>query len=215
MGAYTLGEGCNLIKAKELTKPTEFYVLFAVAEVYGLFFFVYCMIRLKKDIDKFRNIESEGIESEENQQLGIVNYFSDDVRKLVLLTTGELPLLMLLEYFYVERPLGSDVFFENNWIAINNVLTAFEIIVLILACIDIIADNIKHSGIETGFRLNIPMDPMDPSGAQGLLTQELDAEGIGRPDGKLDMMEVIVILNTICITVATVIRLIVNCHQKL
>ena len=46
-------------------------------------------------------------------------------------TSGELPLLMLIEYFYVERPLGSDGFFENILIAVYNILTDVEIVVQI------------------------------------------------------------------------------------
>ena len=39
----------------------------------------------------------------------------------------------VLEYFYVERPLGSDGLFGNWLIGINNILTGLEILVLLLA----------------------------------------------------------------------------------
>ena len=150
--AYTLGDGCNLINARNLTKPTSFYVLFSMAEIYGLFIFVYCILKMKSDIIKtsgklpanfgFKYLQlKEKEDTQTNSDIKLLSYFSDDVRKLVLLTTGELPLLMLIEYFYVERPLGSDGFFENKLIAVNNILTAAEIVMLILACINIIVDN--------------------------------------------------------------------------
>ena len=38
-----LGDGCNLISSRQLTKPPEFYILFLVAEFYGLWAFWYCV----------------------------------------------------------------------------------------------------------------------------------------------------------------------------
>ena len=47
---------------------------------------------------------------------------------------------MIIEYFFVERPLGSDGFFDNTWIALNNILTAIQILLLAAAPIDMIYD---------------------------------------------------------------------------
>jgi hypothetical protein len=161
-----LGNGCNLINARQLTKPIEFYILFFVAEIYGLWAFWYCVYKLKKDIEKAgvdlyaktknktvkRNVEADSKTGSEDNQNSIellpkfkprkrnnqiqhkcnLNYFSDDVRNLVFVVTSEIPMLMILEYFYVERPLGSDGFFDNYLIATNNILTIFEIFVLLI-----------------------------------------------------------------------------------
>ena len=45
-----LGNGCNFIDARHLTKPREFYILFLFAEFYGLWVFWYCAKNLKEDI---------------------------------------------------------------------------------------------------------------------------------------------------------------------
>ena len=50
---------------------------------------------------------------------------------------------MILEYFYVERPLGSDGFFDNPLIAINNVLTGLQVVMLFLATADL---EVEHRG---------------------------------------------------------------------
>ena len=100
-----------------------------------------------------------------------LNYFSDDVRQLVFLMTGEIPLLMILEYFYVERPLGSDGFFDNYLIATNNILTSIEIVFLLMATIDMVVDNVGDSE-------DRPI---------------VEAKGIGSPDGRLNLFEASII----------------------
>ena len=46
------GDTCNYISSRQLTKPTEFYILFLLAEFYGLWAFWYCVYKLKGDIEK-------------------------------------------------------------------------------------------------------------------------------------------------------------------
>jgi hypothetical protein len=226
--SYNLGNGCNLIKARHLKKPLEFYILFAFAELYGVWAFWYCIYRLKREMQKSgdyikRNLSdgkcglifslSNGVgcvsqkdrsvqDMEESIKLNdysrpyrrprnkkkIITYFSDDVRKLIMLMSGEIPLLMILEYFFVERPLGSDGFFANGWIATNNILTSIHIVLLILATIDVIVDNVIERDGKAQF----------------------EAKGIGSPDGRLDLFEVLIILNTICLFFAAITRVTVN-----
>ena len=78
---------------------------------------------------------------------------------------------MILEYFYVERPLGSDGFFENSLIATNNILTSLEILFLLMAMIDMTVDNAEDSGDRS----------------------IVEAKGIGSPDGRLNLFEGIII----------------------
>ena len=106
---------------------------------------------------------------------------------------GEIPLIMLLQYFYVERPLGSDGFFDNSLIATNNIVTSFEIGVLSMATTDIIVDNLIDS-------------------KERPLTE---AEGVGAPDGRIDVMESLIIIDTACITTAAIIRIVVNSLNSL
>ena len=62
-----LGDGCNFISSRQLTKPLEFYLLFLLAEFYGLWAFWYCVRKLKEDMKKYGKN---------------TNYISDDVRNL-------------------------------------------------------------------------------------------------------------------------------------
>ena len=233
--AYSLGDGCNLIKARKLKKPIEFYILFMIAEVYGAWAFWYCIVELKKDMKKsddyveakwfkclslcydtnkrhtksgknskddpeaaplkdqpknkeIKNNNTESTVDKNEQKKKLVTYFSDEIRKLVMLMSMEIPLIMILEYFYVERPLGSDGFFENKWIAWNNFLTSIEIIFLLAATIDLIADNFRE-------RDGAPQS---------------EAKGVGAPDGRLDFFEILIILNVICLFLATITRVTVN-----
>ena len=75
-----------------------------------------------------------------------------------------------------ENPflLSSDGFTENWWIATNNILTCIEIIFLIISTIDMVADNLEDRGDFSQF----------------------EAEGVGAPDGRLDLCELIIITNT-------------------
>ena len=100
---------------------------------------------------------------------------------------------MILEYFYVERPLGSDGFFDNRLIAANNILTTLEIVMLILATLDMVADNL----IDTKDR------------------RLIEAKGVGTPDGRIDMFEFLIIIDTLCIAAAGIIRLVVNSQDGL
>ena len=210
-----LGDGCNFISSRQLTKPVEFYVFFAIAELYGLWSFWFCVKKLKSDIEKSGDVDLEKIgkavevnaldenqnfellqvrdDAKESKAICSLNYFADDVRNLMFLLTGEIPMLMILEFFYVERPLGSDGFFQNPLISINNFLTSFEIFVLLMAATDILIDNLIDS--------------------KGRPLKE--AEGVGAPDGRIDLMEVLIIIDTVCITIAGVIRLFVNSANNL
>ena len=95
---------------------------------------------------------------------------------------------MILEYFYVERLLGSDGFFDNRLVAMNNILTTFEIVVLVLMTVDMVVDNLKYE-----------FSAISPRRA-----------GVGAPDGKLDLLEILIIIATCCVSIAATIRLFVN-----
>ena len=114
-----LGDGCNYLSTRQLTKPIEFYLLFLLAELYGLWAFWYCVHKLKKDIEKVGvdlsevDLEADSEETQDSiemlpkfeprdrkarkqdkqvQHKCNLNYFSDDVRTLVFLSTGEIPI---------------------------------------------------------------------------------------------------------------------------
>ena len=141
MPTFFEGRGASKIflPPTKLTKPKEFYVLFLIAELYGLWAFWYCVWKLKEDIqqksgmnlDEIANIErfdSVKISRSETNQSSIsapkddsvvekdsddifsrkvsirneslnakdgfvcnLNYFSDDIRNLVFVLTGDIP----------------------------------------------------------------------------------------------------------------------------
>ena len=113
-------------------------------------------------------------------------------RSVVFSLTGEIPMLMILEYFYVERPLGSDGFFDNRLIAANNILTTLEIGRLTLAspAINMVVDNM----VSWKFKSSTEDEP---------------------PGGFLDLINLLIIIVNFCIATAAIVRLVVNSKQNL
>ena len=95
-------DGCNLATARSITKPVIFYVLFITAQIYGVWVFWYCAIELKQDVVNGDNESTpwrwdSGYKAENKSK---PTFYSDEIRKLIWLSIGEIPMLMILEYFY-------------------------------------------------------------------------------------------------------------------
>ena len=61
----------------------------------------------------------------------------------MLLSAIETPVLMILEYFFVERLASSDSFTENKLILLNNVMTLVFVLGLLVGAIDLLAANTR------------------------------------------------------------------------
>ena len=95
-------DGCNLATARMITKPVMFYVLFIAAQLYGVWVFWYCANELVRDIVEGDNDAAPwrwnaGGKAENKSK---PTFYSDEIRKLIWLSIGEIPILMILEYFY-------------------------------------------------------------------------------------------------------------------
>ena len=85
-----------------ITKPVMFYVLFIIAQLYGVWVFWYCAIKLKQDVVQGDNEATpwrwnSGFKAENKSK---PTFYSDEIRKLIWLSIGEIPMLMILEYLY-------------------------------------------------------------------------------------------------------------------
>ena len=95
-------DGCNLFTSRSITKPVIFYVLFIIAQLYGVWVFWYCAIELNRDVVEGANEATpwrwkSGFKAENKSN---PTFYSDEIRKLIWLSIGEIPMLMILEYFY-------------------------------------------------------------------------------------------------------------------
>jgi len=82
------------------------------------------------------------------------------------MSIGEIPMLMILEYFYIERVGGSDGFWQNPLVAANNLLTILAMIGLLISACNLMYDNTRNEMEKPCF-----------------------VKGIGTVDGKLDLFE--------------------------
>ena len=105
----SIDDGCNLAIVRLMTKPVMFYVLFIAAQFYGVWAFWYCAVELERDVVQGeRRFGHEQNGKAENKSKP--TFYSDEIRKLIWLSIGEIPMLMILEYFYNG---GVDYFSEH------------------------------------------------------------------------------------------------------
>ena len=88
---------------------------------------------------------------------------------------------------YIERVGGSDNFWQNPLVAANNILTILAMVGLLISACNLLYDNIE--------------DEME---------QRNVVEGVGAPDGELDLFELYTFFSVISIMVALAIRVYVN-----
>ena len=94
---------------------------------------------------------------------------------------------MYLVPLYIERVGGSDNFWQNPLVAANNILTIIAMGFFFISACNLLYDNVRNE-----------------------MEQRNIVEGVGAPDGKLDLFELYTCLSVFSIMVALAIRVYVN-----
>ena len=119
--AKFMDDEAGLQTSRLLSKPLEFYILFFVAMIWGIYLFWNFTRTKSVDTASWRPF---------------------------LLSSGPLPLLCLLEYFYVERMTQNDDIFENHLVTANNILAIVGQIALFFEVINFMINNLKFGSID-------------------------------------------------------------------
>jgi len=167
-GPSAFFDDCNgLSEARLVTKPTIFYFIFVVVEVLGLFMYWVGMTYLAKNISDKMYHRSESI-------------------IIIFASFVEVPVMMILEYFFHERFLSSDSFAENTLVLMNNILTFIFVLSLASLAVDFVYSNIRPT----------------PFGSY--------EENSGTANGELTIEELMTFISCMLLVLASVIRLVVN-----
>lgn len=158
---------CDGLKGnRSIQKPAGYYVCFIVVEVMGaLLYTVYVLKIVKKEVR----------DGDYNHAFNMYH---------LLFSMIEIPVLMVLEFFFVERLLEPDNFFANYAVAINNILTLIFILGLSVSCIDFLMAQISKEG------------------------------NLHNQDGKLDLHELLTVFCSALLLMSSSIRVYVNSTGK-
>ena len=136
MGLFVLGPE-DLRRQRELTKPIFFYIIFMFAEICGLLLFWKYLVDFKV---RLAYCKKEKIPMD----------YSFEMVHMVIMSAGELPIMMVLQYFYVEAMTNFSViaegFFSNPFVAVNNIVMCFCSFTFLQCCVNMVLDNVFPPG---------------------------------------------------------------------
>ena len=132
MGLFVMGED-DVRRQRELTKPIIFYLLFVFGEICGILLFWKYLIDYKERL-KYSRLTKIPMD------------YSFELVHMVIMSAGELPIMMVLQYFYVEAMTNFSViaegFFSNPLVAINNIVMCFCSLTFLQCCVNMVIDNV-------------------------------------------------------------------------
>ena len=167
--SFWLNDCEGLKESRALTKPVFYYILYILVELVGAL--LYTLYVRKYIVSDTKN--------------GYYNHGC--LMYHTLYAMAEVPMNMLLEFFFHERLTSSDGFFDNKMVCLNNVVTLVFVVTLLLVSFDyFMAQIISES------------------------KNEYDTE----QDGILVFHELLTILCSLSLVTASIIRIIVNSVEK-
>ena len=164
--SFWLNDCAGLEESRALTKPVFFYILYILTELVGAWLYTHYVRRFVVRRTKF---------GEYNH--GVLIYHT-------LYAMAEVPINMLLEFFFHERLTSSDGIFDNKMVGLNNVITLIFVTTLLFVSFDF------------------------------FMAQIISEDGYSDQDGKLELHELLTIFCSLSLITASIIRIVVNSVEK-